>query len=295
MLQIRKAYPTDAYTIINVLDMVWKSTYYDVLPNGILHHMLQNVDGRIQHLKDQIEENNRIFVALEDEKMIGFVFYAKTHSTVYVSSAEIRELYVLPDYQRQGIGTKLFQMAVSELRKLGYRSVVVNCPSQGTSVEFFAKLGGIQKETISKKIYGYSVFCDLIYFDLEQENKEEMSSEWNDLFLLAQEHLTLLNDIHREIAVILTEHKKVFLGIGIKNKVCPIESALANMYLGQESHILKILILDKKSKPVLPCGRCRDLLISLGQESAQILFDIGTLKTITMKELNPYYKDEEKI
>ena len=84
------------------------------------------------------------------------------------------------------------------------------------------------------------------------------------------------------------------MGLGIKKKVCPIESALSNMYLGGENKIVKILILNKQSKPVLPCGKCRDLLIHLGQEQASILFDFGSFKTMTMKELNPYYKNEEK-
>ena len=83
--------------------------------------------------------------------------------------------------------------------------------------------------------------------------------------------------------------------IGIKNSVCPIESALANMHIGQEKNVSKILILSRESKPVVPCGKCRDLLVSLGQGSAEILFDIGSLQTKTMEELNPYYKSEEKV
>ena len=63
--------------------------------------------------------------------------------------------------------------------------------------------------------------------------------------------------------------------------------------VNQDKRIVKILILNKERKPVLPCGKCRDLLIELGHESALILFDFGELKTMTMKELNPYYKDEE--
>ena len=104
----------------------------------------------------------------------------------------------------------------------------------------------------------------------------------------------LLNDVNREVAVLLSDTGNMYLGLGIKNKVCPIESALSNMYLGGENKIVKILILNKQSKPVLPCGKCRDLLIYLGQEQASILFDFGSFKTMTMKELNPYYKNEEK-
>ena len=100
--------------------------------------------------------------------------------------------------------------------------------------------------------------------------------------------------MNREVAVVMSSSSKMYLGLGIKNRVCPIESALSNLHIGGETEISKLLILDRRSKPVLPCGRCRDLLISLGQHKAEILFDFGTLKTMTMNELNPYYKDEEK-
>lgn len=295
MLQIRKAYPTDAYHLIHITDLAWKNEFYDILPNGIFQDMNQNVEKRIHHLKEQIEENNRIFVALEDDITIGFIFYAKTHDVAYDTAAEIRSIYVLPDFQRKGVGTKLLQSAIEEIKKLGFHSLVVRCPVDSCGVSFFLHMGGKKKEVVSKVLDGYHLLFDLILIDLEHEHQEFDTNEWNDLYLKAQENLFLLNDLNREIAVLMAGSGNIYLGLGIKNKVCPIESALANMYLGQEKQVSKILILNQRSKPVLPCGKCRDLLIHLGQEKAEILFDMGTLQTMTMKELNPYYKDEEKV
>lgn len=294
MLEIRKSYPTDAYTLIKIGDAIWKSEFYDVLPSGFFQEMVHNIDKRVDHLKNQIQENNRIFVALDDDVIVGFVFYARTQNVVYNASAEIRSIYVLPEYQRQGIGTKLFKMAADELKKLGFRSVIIDCPLNSSGIHFFLKLGGEKKEIISKRLFGYSIIFDLIYIDLDHP-EQKTTNEWNELYLKAQENLFLLNERNREIAVLMTVSGRMYLGIGIKNRVCPIESALANMYLAGEKLVSKILILDRKSKPVLPCGKCRDLLISLGQEKAEILFDVGMLKTMTMKELNPYYKDGEKV
>ena len=298
MIQIRKAYPTDAYTLIQISDLVWKNEFYDVLPNSIISERLKNIDARVHHLRDQIQENNRIFVAIdeENEKTIGFVFYAKSFNISYTSVAEIREIYVLPEYQRKGVGTLLFQSVINEVKKLGYLSLVVSCPLESSCIPFFETLGGIGQEVISKEVSGCRLNCELMYFDLKQGSKsEEVASDWNRIYMEAQNRLVLLNNIHLEIAVILTNQNQMYFGIGIKNKVCPLEGALSNMYLAQENKISKILILNRKSQPVLPCGKCRDLLVELGQADAEILFDIGTLKTMTMKELNPYYKDEEKV
>ena len=294
MLEIRKAYPTDAYALINIMDIVWKSEFYDFLPNGIIYEMGRNLEKRINHLTDQINENNRIFVAVNDDVPVGYIFYAKAQNVVYESAAEIREIYILPEYQKQGIGKKLFTSAIEEVKKLGFKSLVLYCPWETKGINFFLKMGGEKKDIYTKSVNGYSVIYDLVYYDLVKACSTN-PSEWNDVYMRAQEHLYLLNNINREVAVISTDKGNMYIGLGIKNRVCPIESAIANMHMGEERTISKILVLNRESKPVLPCGKCRDLLIGLGQDNAEILFDYGTLQTMTMHELNPYYKDEEKV
>ena len=294
MFLIRKAYPTDAYALVNIKDVVWKSEFYDFLPNGIIFEMSKSLDKRINHLKNQITENNRILVALYDDVPIGYIFYAKAQNVVYDLAAEIRDIYILPEYQKKGVGTQLFKYALEEIKRLGYKSLVLYCPWESGGIHFFLKMNGEKKDLITKSISGYSVIYDLVYFDLTSDNINR-PVEWNDIYLMAQEHLYLLNDINHELAVIKTENGKMYLGLGIKNSVCPIESALSNMYIGGEINSSKILILNRDGKPVLPCGKCRDLLIRLRQVDAEILFDYGDFKTIGIKELNPYYKDEEKV
>lgn len=294
-ITIRKSFPTDAYTLTLLGDVSWKNEYYDILPNGILNEMIKNLDVRVRHLTNQILENNRILVAVDSDKIVGFVFYAKAQNSFYESEAEIRDIYILPEYQKKGIGTKLFNSAILELKKFGFTSMILYCPTLGGSNFFFEKMGGVRKEEVTRTILNYPVLCNIYYYDLSLDNSFSMDNEWNMLYLKAQDNLGLLNIINREIAVVLSDNGNIYLGLGIKNKVCPIESALSNLYIGGDTEVSKILILNRDGKPVLPCGKCRDLLISLGQNKTLILFDYGTLKTITMDELNPYYKDEEKV
>ena len=298
MIQIRKAFPTDAYSLIQITDIAWKEAFYDLLPNGILSNMCQEKEKRVTHLRDQIQENNRVLVACEDGMIVGFIFFAKASNEMYIKSAEIRSICVLPEFQKKGIGSRLLEEAKKEIEKLGFNTLVLYCPICSTHIDFFYKMGARNNKVHSKKIMGYEVPCYLLLFDLTSTNSEivlEVENSWNDLFLKAQEHLHLLNDVHREIAVISSSNGNIYYGLGIRSRVCPIEAALSNMYLGQDTEVDKILILDRKSKPVFPCGKCRDLLISLKQGQAEILFDFGTLKTMTLKDLNPYYKDIEKV
>ena len=297
MVEIRKAYPTDAYTLVQIRDFSWKNAYYDVLSNDIIYDKSKYLEESVRHLQDQISENNRIFVAVDDNKIIGFVFYAKTQGNHY-ENAEIREIYVLPSYQKHGVGRRLFEEAVAAIKKLRYTSFIVSCPVQNRNIDFFLHLGGVKKGNKTEQMYGHSFVCEVIYYDISQSNAagdSSLDNEWNLLYMKAQDELVKLNDLNTEIAVLLSESGKYYYGMGIKDRVCPIQSALSNMYLGGDKKISKILILNKLSNPVLPCGKCRDLLIRLGQDNAVILFDLGSMKTMSMRELNPYYKDTERV
>ena len=293
-MEYRKSYPTDAYLLVQLRNEVWKNTYYDVLPNRILQYMKENKEEMVSHLRDQIMENNRIIVALEDNKIVGYIFYAKSQIDLYDTAAEIREIIVLPHYQRKGIGRKLYQLAKKELKKLGYHNLIVSYPSVGKDKEFFQCLGGEMKEKLSHDILGYPISCDLFSFQLD-DTIENTSSDWQVLYQEVQKKIGLLNDINKEIAAVMSPQGNIYFGLGIKNKVCPLEGALSNLYLSGEKEISKIMIMNKNSKVVLPCGKCRDLFIYLGYGKAEILFDMGSLKVISLKDLNPYYKDEEKV
>ena len=156
MLEIRKSYPTDAYALINISDITWKNAFYDILPNGILHDNIHNIEKRVRHLQDQINENNRIFVALEDGVPIGYIFYAKAQNVVYDAAAEIRSIYILPEFQKQGIGTKLFENVLEEIKHLGYTEATI----------------GVDKNNyIALHLYQSKGFTNILY-DGKDENGE---------------------------------------------------------------------------------------------------------------------------
>ena len=290
-MEFRKAYPTDAYLLVGIRNTVWKNTYYDLLPNSILYKMKSHMGEMVDHLRDQILENNRIIVALDDQKkVVGYIFYAKSQLDLYENAAEIREVFVLPDYQGKGIGRKLYELAKEEIKKLGYLSLVLCCPSVGSNKEFFAHLGGKEKKIIEKDFFGYSILCCIYYFGLE--DSFSIQGEWSLLYEEAQKKLYLLNDDCKEIAVILSSNGNFYFGLGLDSQTYSVEVALSNFLLHQEEKIVKILILDKSSNLLLPCGKCLDLLLYFHQGDAEVLFEMGDLKSKTIKELNPYYQGE---
>ena len=68
-------------------------------------------------------EGNRVFVAEENDEIIGYLFghkdITKEDTTIYKNNEdffEIEELYVRKDYRSQGIGSKLFKYVEEELK-----------------------------------------------------------------------------------------------------------------------------------------------------------------------------------
>ena len=68
--------------------------------------------------KNTLEDikNNRIFVAIEDNEIIGYLFghkeLADKETAIYQTNEEyfeLEELYVKPKYRNKGVGTKLFR------------------------------------------------------------------------------------------------------------------------------------------------------------------------------------------
>lgn len=290
MLEIRKAYSTEAYNIVNLTLEVWKDEYSDLLPVNIINDMSKNIDGNVRHLRDQIEENNRILVAVIDDKIVGYVFYAKGSSQVYEHAGEIRSIYILKEYQRQGIGRKLFDSSIIELKKLGFNSMIVNCPVKNRNNEFFIKMGGMFKEIISSKVSEKLIDYNVIYFDLTVNNNDD-NSEWQELYTKLVD-VSLSITVNRGTIALITSSDNIYFGLNVLGMVSAMEVCVSNMRMGGDDKVDKIIIMNTNNELVIPNGRDLELLMESGNGDAQVLIDISTMEVKMVSELISDYKME---
>lgn len=126
----------------------------------------------------------------------------------------------------------------------------------------------------------------------------EAAKEWN---VLIEHARTVLNP--RKIspfveaggvaAAILTDSGSVYTGVCIDTAcslgMCAERNAAANMITNGEHRIKKLVCIMGNGKAGMPCGACRELLMQLAPENAEmeILVDCETMKTTTLKELVP--------
>ena len=119
--------------------ITWAETYSAKKPNIQLR--------QYQWQKSFTEENDGswfcILVVNKDNKLIGFakgkIFKDETSSQLH---GEINKIYLLSDYQRLGLGKKLFRQVVNRFISLGVNDMVLFGIPQNPSSAFHEAMGG---------------------------------------------------------------------------------------------------------------------------------------------------------
>ena len=94
-------------------------------------------------------------------------------------------------------------------------------------------------------------------------------------------------------AAILTKQGNIYVGVCIDTAstlgMCAERNAIANMITNGESRIDKVVAVMSNGQIGTPCGACREYMMQLDKNSGdiEILLDLETKKTITLKELIP--------
>ena len=143
-IQIRKAQPSDAAGIAQVHVESWKITYAGILPEEILARLSHNErEQRWRNILSDPDEKEFVFVAETTEgQLVGFACGGRERHGDPVYQGEVSAIYLLPRYQRQGIGRKLMAIVAQELLRRGFRAILVWVLAANPSRGFYEALGG---------------------------------------------------------------------------------------------------------------------------------------------------------
>lgn len=91
----------------------------------------------IEDLRQNMAEGVRCFIAEVDDKRVGFIGYKRVGDIVLV-----RGLFVLPDYQGKGVGTKLLAHFEDQARREGAnRALLIALTKAHWAIDFYAERG----------------------------------------------------------------------------------------------------------------------------------------------------------
>lgn len=109
-IEIRHAHKNENFGAIRqVYYQTWLATYRTQLPNSILKKLTPTTWHPEQRWQDmQLAFNN-------EGKIVGVCTYGPARLASFSSWGEIYSIYVLPDYQHLGIGSKLIDQALEAM------------------------------------------------------------------------------------------------------------------------------------------------------------------------------------
>lgn len=164
-MNIREANAEDIEPIASLYVMNWKKTYVSLLPDNFLNGLTVN-EGIKKWQEYLNKEKHRIFVAYENEKILGFSACKEDEelkNCLYLDS-----LHVSETSRGKGVGTKLINTVGSYAYIKGYEHMSI-CIVKGNdnAKRIYEKMGAKH----------YKDFID--YFGDTESNSEKLI--WNNL------------------------------------------------------------------------------------------------------------------
>ena len=149
MITIRPATLEDIPLIRSLAEVVFPATYDALLPDGQVAYMMEWMYSA-QNLRRQLEEGHTYYIAYRDTTPCGYLSVEPQSATRF----HLQKIYVLPAFQGEGIGRRLFQQAVEQVRREGQlpATLELNVNRKNRAVKFYRKMGMHPARTVDVEI-----------------------------------------------------------------------------------------------------------------------------------------------
>ena len=162
-----KSKKEDCKAIIEFITKTWNETYKGIVNEEFLDNLSKTEEKRYTNAINNFDEEKNIqYIIKKDNKIIGFLKLSKINDDKNKEVIELQALYVLKEYQNNGIGKYLIQTALDEAKKLGYKKMIIGCLEKNKSNEFYKKMGGVfikkrefklPNQTLYENVYEYKI------------------------------------------------------------------------------------------------------------------------------------------
>ncbi|HEY6540477.1 MAG TPA: GNAT family N-acetyltransferase, partial [Ktedonobacteraceae bacterium] len=144
MVTIREARIEDAAGMAKVHVDSWRTTYAGIVPDSYLANLSYARREAFWHdILGDAASQGYPFVAVNDEgQIVGFVSGGPQRNGDPVYQAELYSIYLLQEYQGQGVGRQLTRRLVEAFLQAGIRSMLLWVFAENPARHFYEALGG---------------------------------------------------------------------------------------------------------------------------------------------------------
>ena len=143
-MHIREARPQDVPAIAKVHVNSWRTTYRGIVAGEFLNSL--SYDEREQMWLNALSSpTGSVFLYVAetpDGAVVGFAAAGPERESNTRYKGEIYAIYLLQNYQRQGVGSALFKACVRELEQRGFTSFLLWVLRENPARHFYEALGG---------------------------------------------------------------------------------------------------------------------------------------------------------
>ncbi len=161
-ITFREANIADTLAIAKVHVQSWRESFAGIVPQTFLEKM--SVENRAKAFeKGFTVDFYKMFVAETQENgIVGFADFGKARDNNSRYEAELYAIYFLRDFQRKGIGGKLFDLGVKYLIAQNINSLALTALEISPYKSFYEKMGGHLIERKTTNIEGAS-YATIVY------------------------------------------------------------------------------------------------------------------------------------
>ena len=149
LISIRSATLEDARGIAHVQIEGWRSAYAGIIDPEYLNNL--NIDERTEiWQKNLLYPGSTTWVAIAQDEVVGFCGVGPLRPSESVmnlnpnTTGEVYAIYILPNYQRQGIGCQLFSYSQDYFKNRGWSQYILWALKENKSGQlFYQSQGGI--------------------------------------------------------------------------------------------------------------------------------------------------------
>lgn len=158
---VRKAESSDVEGITAVHDSSWRNAYEGLIPSQELARMIARRGPRWWNRA--IRRGTAILVLEVGGTIAGYATFGPNRARDLAQKGEVYELYLLPEYQGVGLGTRLFLAARRELARLGFDSTVVWALADNDPACRFYRNAGGRRVARSTEQFGRTVLGKIAF------------------------------------------------------------------------------------------------------------------------------------
>lgn len=154
-VSIRRARAADAASLSAVFDDAWREAYQGVIPGVALERFLARRGP--ETWREMIGSGRGFAVITFGERIAGYATYGRARDRAMRADGEIDELYIAPEFQGLGLGTRLFRAVRNDLIDRGLTRIGVwALADNARACGFYEGLGGVAGAESVERI---SRFC----------------------------------------------------------------------------------------------------------------------------------------